>query len=322
MVGRDVELGFLRDRLAAARAGAGQVVLVCGAAGIGKTRLAEELAASAGVQVGWGGALGDAGMPPPWAWAPAVRHLPAPSAPVAPIAARALPRRYGSGEDAAAAVFAADTQVVDALAEQAQPGRALLLVLDDLQWADGATLRLLGRVAREVRRLPLLIVGTQRDPGGGSRQGSPAQGLSDVLNLRPLTPTESAALLSRAVGSADPEAVRRAAERSGGSPVYLKTMNRAAAQQLRGREPWTETGGESPELGHLVAAAMRSAGPDTARAVQALSVLGAEADLALLAQLLGLDSPTAAFELLLPAVPAGLIEGLPASAKRASFAHS
>jgi DNA-binding CsgD family transcriptional regulator/tetratricopeptide (TPR) repeat protein len=322
LVGRGVELGFLQDRLASARAGAGQVVLVCGAAGIGKTRLAEELVASAGdVQVGWGAALDDAGMPPLWPWARAVRDLPAPSAAVATIAAGAVQSRYGSAEDAAAAAFAADTQVVDALAEQARRGRALLLVLDDLQWADGATLRLLGRVAREVRRLPLLIVGTQRDPGGGSRPGSPAPGVSDVLNLRPLTPTESAALLSRAVGSADPEAVRRAAELSGGSPLYLKTMSRVAAEQLRGREPWTETVGESPELGHLVAAAMRSAGPATARAVQALSVLGAEAELALLAQLLGLDSPTA-FEMLLPAVPAGLIEGLPASAKRARFAHS
>jgi DNA-binding CsgD family transcriptional regulator len=323
LVGRYVELGFLQDRLAAARACAGQVVLVCGAAGIGKTRLVEELAASAGdVQVGWGAALDDAGMPPLWPWARAVRDLPAPSAAVAAIAAGAVQSRYGSAEDAAAAAFAADTQVVDALAEQARPGRALLLVLDDLQWADGATLRLLGRVAREVRRLPLLIVGTQRDPGGGSRPGSPAPGVGDVLNLRPLTPTESAALLSGAVGNADPEAVRRAAELSGGSPLYLKTMSRVAAEQLRGREPWTETVGESPELGHLVAAAMRSAGPDTARTVQALSVLGAEAELALLAQLLGLDSPTAAFELLLPAVPAGLIEGLPASAKRARFAHS
>jgi predicted ATPase len=212
--------------------------------------------------------------------------------------------------------------VVDALAEQAQSGRALLLILDDLQWADGATLRLLSRVAREVRPLPLLIVGTHRDPAGGSRLGSPAQGATDVVNLRPLSRSESTALLSRAVGNADPDAVRRAAELSGGSPLYLKTMSRVAAEQLRGREPWAETVGESPELTHLVAAALRSAGPDTGRAVLALSVLGEEAELALLAQLLGLDSPTMAFELLLPAVPAGLIDGLPSSAKRARFAHS
>lgn len=320
LVGRDAELEFLRGRLAAARAGAGQVVLVCGAAGIGKTRLAEELAASAGdAQVGWGAALDDAGMPPLWPWTRAVRDLPAPSAAVAAVAAGAVQRRYGSAEDAAAAVFTADTQVVDALAEQTQSGQALLLILDDLQWADGATFRLLGRIAREARRLPLLIVCTHRDPAGG---GSAAQGASDILNLQPLSRSESAALLSGAVGNADPEAVRRAAELSGGSPLYLKTMSRVAAEQLRGREPWTETVGESPELGHLVAAALRSVGPHTAHAVQALSVLGAEAELALLSQLLGLDSPTLAFELLLPAVPAGLIDGLPASAKRARFAHS
>lgn len=322
LVGRDAELGFLRDRLAAARAGTGQVVLVCGAAGIGKTRLAEELAASAdAVQVGWGAALDDAGMPPLWPWARALRDLPAASAAVTAVAAGAAQRRYGSAEDAAAAAFAADTQVVDALAQQARPGRGLLLILDDLQWADGATLRLLDRVAREVRRLPLLIVGTHRDPAGGSRQGPPA-GASEVLNLRPLSRSESAALLAGAVGNADPGAVRRAAELSGGSPLYLKTISRVAAEQLRGREPWAETVGESPELGHLVAAALRSAGPDTASAVLALSVLGAEAELALLARLLGLDSPTRAFELLLPAAPAGLIDGLPASAKRARFAHS
>jgi len=274
------------------------------------------------VDVGWGAALDDAGMPPLWPWTRAFRDLPTPSAAVAAVAAGAVQRRYGSAEDTAAAAFAADTQVVDALAEQARSGRALLLILDDLQWADGATLRLLGRVAREVRRLPLLIVGIHRDPASGSRLGSPRPGASDVVTLRPLSPRESAALLSRAVGHADPDAVRHAAELSGGSPLYLNTMSRVAAEQLRGREPWNETVGESPELGHLVAAALRSAGPGTAKAVLALSVLGAEAELALLAQLLRLDSPTMASELLLPAVPAGLIDALPPSAKRARFAHS
>ena len=97
LVGRDAELSFLQHRLAAARAGAGQVVLVCGAAGIGKTRLAEELAASAGdAEIGWGAALDDAGMPPLWPWARAVRDLPAPSAAVAAIAGCAVQRRYGS----------------------------------------------------------------------------------------------------------------------------------------------------------------------------------------------------------------------------------
>jgi len=323
LLGRLAELAYLQDQLAAARTGAGRVVLVCGAAGIGKTRLAEELVATSDdVQVGWGGALDDAGMPPLWPWTRAVRDLPGPAAAVAAVAAGAVQRRYGSADDAAAAAFAADSQAVDALAQQAKSGQPLLLVLDDLQWADEATLRLLGRVAREVRRLPLLIVGTHRDPATGALPGSLAQGASDVVNLRPLTREESAALLAGAVGHPDPAAVLRAAELSGGSPLYLKTVSRVAAEQLRGREPWAETFGESPELGHLVSAAMQSAGPDAARAVQALSVLGAEAELPLLARLLGLDSPTAALDLLLPAAPAGLVEGVAASAKWVRFAHT
>ena len=66
----------LKSVIDGALARRGSVALVEGSAGIGKTRLAEELAASAGdVQVGWGAALDDAGMPPLWPWARAVRPI-------------------------------------------------------------------------------------------------------------------------------------------------------------------------------------------------------------------------------------------------------
>ena len=261
LVGRREELAFLRDRLADARAGSGHVVLVCGPAGIGKTRLAEELAAAAdGMQIGWGGAVDDAGMPPLWPWIRAVRDLPGPRAALASVAAGAAQREYSSAEDAVAATFTADTGVVDALAEQSQSGPGLLVVLDDLQWADGATLRLLERVAPEARRLPVLVVGMHRDPAGGSLPGAIAHRAA-ALSLRPLTPNEAAALLSAAVEEADPAAVRRAAGLSGGSPLYLATLARVAAEQLRGRASWDDAVGEAPELRHLVAAAMRAVGP-------------------------------------------------------------
>jgi len=94
LVGRDEELAFLQGRLADARAGSGRVVLVCGPAGIGKTRLVEELAASAdGMQVGWGAAIDDAGMPPLWPWIRAVRGLPGPCAAVTSVAAGCRPAR-------------------------------------------------------------------------------------------------------------------------------------------------------------------------------------------------------------------------------------
>jgi DNA-binding CsgD family transcriptional regulator len=322
LVGRREELAFLRDRLAEARAGSGHVVLVCGQAGIGKTRLVEELTAAAdGMQTGWGGALDDAGMPPLWPWIRAVRDLPAPRTAVASVVAGSALREYGSAEETVAATFAADTGVVDALGEQSRAGPGLLLVLDDMQWADGATLRLLERVASEARRLPMLVVGMHRDPAGGSLPGSIAH-RAEVLSLRPLTQNEAAAVLSAAVEEADPAAVRRAAELSGGNPLYLATLTRVAAEQLRGRASWDDAVGEAPELRHLVAAAMRAAGPDAAHAVGALSVLGPEADMDLAARLLDAGSPGAVSELLLPAVPAGLVERLPSSATQVRFAHA
>jgi hypothetical protein len=53
---------------------------------------------------------------------------------------------------------------------------------------------------------------------------------------------------------------------------------------------------------------MRAAGPDAARPVEALSVLGQEEALDLVARWLDVGSPGAAIELLLPAVPTGLID--------------
>jgi DNA-binding CsgD family transcriptional regulator len=322
LVGRDEELAFLQDRLADARAGSGHIVLVCGPAGIGKTRLVEELAAGAdGMHVGWGAAIDDAGMPPLWPWIRAVRGLSAPRAAVASVAAGSAQREYGSAEDAAAATFAADTDVVDALEEQSRAGPGMLLVLDDLQWADGATLRLLGRVTPAVRQLAVLVVGMHRDPAGASLPGAIAH-RAEMLTLRPLTQNEAAAVLSAAVERADPAAVRRAAEFSGGSPLYLRTMARVAAEQLRGRASWDDAVGEAPEFRHLVAAAMRAAGPDTAHAVEALSVLGLEAELELVTRLLDVGSPSAATELLLPAAPAGLVEGLSPAGGRVRFSHA
>jgi DNA-binding CsgD family transcriptional regulator len=322
LVGRREELAFLRDRLADARAGIGHVVLVCGPAGIGKTRLVEELAVGADdMQVGWGGAVDDGGMPPLWPWIRAVRDMPGPRSALASVAAGSAQREYSSAEDSLAASFTADTGVLDALAEQCELGQGLVIVLDDLQWADGATLRLLERIAPEARRLPILVVAMHRDPSGGSLPGAIVHRAA-VLSLRPLTQSQAAAMLSAAVEKADPAAVQQAAGLSGGSPLYLATLARVAAEQLRGRASWDEAVGEAPELRHLVAAAMRAVGTDTAGAVEALSVLGPEAELDLIARLIGADSPSAVSELLLPAVPAGLVEGLSPSSSQVRFAHT
>jgi DNA-binding CsgD family transcriptional regulator len=320
-VGRQEELDLLGRRLADARAGSGRVVLVSGPAGIGKTRLVEEFATAAGgTPTGWGSAVADAGMPALWPWTRALRGLPGPRAALAALVAGDTQAAYGSADDAAASTFAADTRVVDALADEAVRGTGLLLVLDDLHWADQATIRLLERVATEARRLALLVVGTHRDGAGEPLHGVHRQGATEQLPLGPLDAEDARTLLSTAVAKADPAAVHRAARLSGGSPLYLRTLTRVAADRLRGAGSWDDKVGEAPAFRHLVAAALRSAGPDAAAAVEALSVLGVEVEPELVARVLDLDSGGTAIELLRPAVPAGLVEITSAGAS-VRFAH-
>jgi DNA-binding CsgD family transcriptional regulator len=307
LFGRARELAVLRSGLQLARAGTGGLVLVAGPPGIGKTRLVDELVRDAdGVTVGWGAALDDDGMPTLWPWARAVAALPEVRA---ALAADVTPETAGPA-DAAAATFAADTAVLDALAVQAR-AVPLVLVLEDLHWADAATVRLLERLVAGIRRVPMLAVVTHRPvdegPFADALPGLLASSATVPVTLGPLLPDDAAALLEHAVEQADPVAVREAIDRAGGSPLVLWALTRIAAEQLRGRAGWDAALGEAAELRGLVSAALRTAGPASAEAVAALSVLGQTADLDLLAGLV--DAPTVAdaVELLAPAAALGLV---------------
>src|SRR5215213_8119369 len=63
LVGRQAERGRLEEALDRARLGDGSLVLIAGEAGVGKTRLVEELAAQSGVRALWGRAVHDAAAP-------------------------------------------------------------------------------------------------------------------------------------------------------------------------------------------------------------------------------------------------------------------
>jgi DNA-binding CsgD family transcriptional regulator len=324
-VGRREELAFLRERLADVRQGWGRLVVVCGPAGIGKTRLIEELVR--GLQsdggndgaIGWGAALSDSGMPPLWPWTRALRTFPGPRAAIAAVVAGGVHGEFGTAEDAAAATFAADTAVIDAL-EIHVAENSMLLVLEDLQWADGATFRLLERLAAEIRRLSLLVVTTHRDAADVALQDLLAHAGAELVRLRPLTNQEAELLLASTVDRVDPAAARHAAARSGGSPLYLHTLAQVAGEQLRGRASWAATT-DAPEFRHLISAAMRVAGPVASAAVEAVSVLGTEAPASLVAGLLDQESAEAVASLR-PAVPAGLIEISSAPGEEIRFAHA
>jgi len=159
LFGRDAERAALRSRLAVSGTGPVPVVLVTGEAGAGKTTLVEHVLATACTQVLRGRAA---------AWAcPAYEVVASALRPAVRSAALALPAvlaqvmpelAAGPAEPGPAAVAAAVCSVLAAAAG----GGALTLFLDDLQWADEASLDLLAALADAARGLPVALVGCYR----------------------------------------------------------------------------------------------------------------------------------------------------------------
>jgi DNA-binding CsgD family transcriptional regulator len=193
MVGREQELERLRTKLADISVGAGgAIVLLSGEAGIGKTRLAQELsqlADDADCEVYWGASREHAGAPPYWPWIRALRGDPLDRFEAVlrdsvgdradglirlflGSATATSPNRVS--EEARFRLFDEVAAFLRASARQ----RPLLLVLEDLHWADETSLKLLEFVAPEIADAPVVIVCTFRDDEVGRRHP-----LSDTLGL-------------------------------------------------------------------------------------------------------------------------------------------
>jgi predicted ATPase len=164
IVGRGQELAQARAALVAASAGAGRLVLVSGEPGIGKTRLAAavaDMAGEYGVPAAAGRAIDDPGMPPLWPWREVSRSVPALAGVLASSAGSAGSPRAAAA-DSASAQFAMLAAACRALADAAA-GQGLLVMLEDLQWADRTTLLLLRHLAGDLARSRLLVVATFRE---------------------------------------------------------------------------------------------------------------------------------------------------------------
>jgi len=185
LIGREAEVARLRAALEAARAGRGQLVAVLGEAGIGKTRLLTELASLAaqhGMAVLVGHAYESEQILPYGPWIDAFRSsglfgdtaiLDTLDAGVRAEIVRLVPAlgdRSAAGAMASepSQVFSAVGQVIGALASR-QP---LLLALEDLQWADEMTLRLVAFLTRALPPRPVLLAISAR-----------AEGLADTPRL-------------------------------------------------------------------------------------------------------------------------------------------
>jgi DNA-binding CsgD family transcriptional regulator len=154
LVGRDRELALLYDRLTAARDGRGSLVLIGGEAGIGKSALADALcreAADTGAHVLTGHCYDRTETPAYGPWIQIVRRVESLSADAPPVPAL-------DGATSQADLFAQARDFLVALTA----ARPLVLLLEDLHWADSASLDLLRFLARGIEAMPLLLVATYR----------------------------------------------------------------------------------------------------------------------------------------------------------------
>ena len=180
LLNREHELSQLCRALDGALRGRGQIVLTAGEAGIGKTTLAQVIAARAntrGARVLWGRSGDLEGSPPYWPWAEALRALAedrstdvqALFAPRARYLSLVLPElrerfrfdRASVPDDESVRFHVADA--VRAVLQRAARQRSILLVLEDMHWADQGSLFLLEFMAQEIRETSLLVLATYRD---------------------------------------------------------------------------------------------------------------------------------------------------------------
>ncbi|HXZ75223.1 MAG TPA: AAA family ATPase, partial [Streptosporangiaceae bacterium] len=233
LIGRDSELTMLAGLVTEVAAGRSSSVLIEGEPGIGKSALVRAAlaeAAEAGCQVFWGAGdeLGQALPLLPLLEGLRVRE---PSAsPRRNTIMRLLRGEVASapGADVSAALA---EQLLALIAEQcaAQPR---ILVIDDLQWADQASITLSGRLARSVRQLPLLLVGMmrpvpQRDDLLALRR---VVGDAARLQLTGLTDGAVAELVAALAGGEPDGNLLRLAGGAAGNPLYLTELVAALAR--------------------------------------------------------------------------------------------
>jgi class 3 adenylate cyclase/tetratricopeptide (TPR) repeat protein len=257
-VGRERELTELTAALEPALAGSGRVVLVAGEAGIGKSRLADEFAATArgrGARVLWGRCWDSGGAPAYWPWVQSLRsylrdaepdHVRSAAGKGAADLVQILPElrelfpdldepEPSNPEGARFRLFDSTVSFLRAAAGS----RPLVLTLDDLHAADTPSLLLLEFVAREGGDAPLLIVGLYRDvelhrdhPLRATLGELARIPSTVVLEVGGLTEQGAAELVSATAGREVHRAVAAAIQgETEGNPLFVAEMIRLLAAE-------------------------------------------------------------------------------------------
>ncbi|WP_248965785.1 BTAD domain-containing putative transcriptional regulator [Sphaerisporangium perillae] len=272
--------------------------LISGEAGVGKTWLATRLAESlAGQrwQVAWGRSSESGGRPPMWLWTQALRAL----------GAIGSDHEERSIPDAAQARFQRHAELVQRLTDAAS-AVPCLLILDDIQWADDASLRLFCDLLTMASGTGLYLVATLRTGEPESRE------LGELLNALTRAGAErveltglsanGVRLIAESSGTTmTDEALERLVDRTGGNPLFVQETLRLAASEGVEAALGAVPSGVADVIRRRVA---RLSGQDV---LTAAAVIGHGGDIPLIAAVTG-KAATAVMEELDEAVSARLLQ--------------
>jgi DNA-binding CsgD family transcriptional regulator/tetratricopeptide (TPR) repeat protein len=226
LIGRDNEMELLTRLAREAACGRGSSVLVEGEPGIGKSTLVRAAAAAAreaGCEVFWG--AGDE-LPQAMPLLPFLDGLRVrdPSANSRRMTIARILRGEVSADGADMSAVLAE-QLLALVAEECS-ARPTLLVIDDLQWADQATVGLWARLARSARQMPLLLAGIMRAVPQRDDVLALRRMTDDVacLRLAGLTAAAMTDLVAVLAGGKPDDNLLQLAEGAAGNPLYLTEL--------------------------------------------------------------------------------------------------
>jgi DNA-binding CsgD family transcriptional regulator/tetratricopeptide (TPR) repeat protein len=204
-----------------------------------------------------------------------------------------------------------------ALADRLCAASPLVVVAEDLQWADEASVLVWNRLSRAARQAPLLVVGSLRpapvrDDLAQLRRGVTARG-GHVVTLGPLEPPEVTGLVGTVVGGQPGPRLARLAERAGGNPLYARELADALVRDDRVQLAEGVAELADPEavvavpvsLAGVIGARLASLGEGAVAALRWAAVLGQEFSVIDLEVVTGLDAD-ALIEVVHEAIAAGV----------------